>query len=267
MHSTDSATIRPAGSQSWKSPGRGVLVGAFQILGTLSRNADGMGLSEVARVSGLPKATVHRLLEQLVDLGAAHRDGQRYVIGDELSRLGFVWRPQPGLRRASLIPIRTLSRLTGSGVAVTSLDSRGTIRIVTAEGNYFAPVRRMHTDDELMARTAAVRVLLAAQPDRDPPAGFSRTEWRRDRRLLMSHGVAIDHEDIQRGVHCVAAPIPLGARDDVASVGILFLDRDMPANASDLVIRAARAIGRNLAARTRDGTSIPADVGPTRRDR
>ncbi|MDT7566078.1 MAG: IclR family transcriptional regulator, acetate operon repressor, partial [Pseudonocardiales bacterium] len=73
--------------------GRGVLEGAFELLDVLSRMPSGAGLSGLSRDSGLPKATTHRLLEQLVALGAVQRDGQRYYVGGALARLGRSWQP------------------------------------------------------------------------------------------------------------------------------------------------------------------------------
>jgi DNA-binding IclR family transcriptional regulator len=47
-----------------------------------------MGLSELARRSALPKATVHRLAGQLVEHGFLERDGERYRLGVLLFELG-----------------------------------------------------------------------------------------------------------------------------------------------------------------------------------
>lgn len=61
------------GVLSTEDRGRGVLEGAFIVLDALARVPAGAGLSALARDTGLSKATVHRLLEQLVNLGAVQR--------------------------------------------------------------------------------------------------------------------------------------------------------------------------------------------------
>lgn len=48
----------------------GVLEGGFHVLDLLPRPEGRMGLSRLARESGLPKATAYRQVEQLVELGA-----------------------------------------------------------------------------------------------------------------------------------------------------------------------------------------------------
>jgi hypothetical protein len=50
--------------------GRTVLDGAFSVLDALARADDGLGLTALARASGLAKTSAHRLTEQLVALGA-----------------------------------------------------------------------------------------------------------------------------------------------------------------------------------------------------
>lgn len=66
--------------------GRGVLEGAFIALDVLSRADNGLGLTDLSRETGLAKTTVHRLVEQLVKVGAAQRIEQRYFVGPTIAR-------------------------------------------------------------------------------------------------------------------------------------------------------------------------------------
>ena len=58
--------------------GRGVLDGAFAVLDALAHADQGLGLTALARASGLAKTSVHRLAEQLVMLGAVQCVEHRY---------------------------------------------------------------------------------------------------------------------------------------------------------------------------------------------
>jgi len=228
--------------------GRGVLEGAFELLEVLARTPAGAGLSELARDAGLPKATTHRLLEQLTGLGAVQRDGQRYSVGSALARIGRSWQPHPALRRASLAPTHTLARLAGCAVLVCVLDDDDALRVVTSAGGLVARAPQLRTDDELATHTAAAQVLLAARPDRDPPAGYTRPEWKRIRdSLSQPAAVAVDHQDLLPGVYCVAAAIGLPASGEVAAIGAMFVNRVPPRDLSELVLRAAREAARSLA--------------------
>ncbi|MYV72102.1 helix-turn-helix domain-containing protein, partial [Streptomyces sp. SID2131] len=50
-----------------------MLEGAFALLDALRRNGDEAGVTELALACGVPKGTVHRLLDQLVGVGAVER--------------------------------------------------------------------------------------------------------------------------------------------------------------------------------------------------
>jgi IclR helix-turn-helix domain len=100
---------RLPGPASPEAAGRRVLDGAFAILEALSRADDGLGLTALARASGLAKASAYRLAEQLVSLGAVQRVDCRYYIGARIDRMGQGWQPNPGLRKAAQVPVRALA--------------------------------------------------------------------------------------------------------------------------------------------------------------
>lgn len=225
--------------------GRGVLDGAFDLLETLARAEHGAGLSELARDSGLPKATTHRLLEQLVARGAVQRHNQRYYIGRTLARLGRGWQPDPALRRASLAPCRSLARLTAAAAMVAVLDG-GEMRVVAGVGTGAESSQHLSISDERVVRTAVGQVLLAAQPPHLLPPGYSWREWKRVRDRLTSHAsLAVDHQDVAPGVYCYAAAIP-SRTGQVASISVLFSHQTPPKGMGELVARAARDVTRTL---------------------
>jgi DNA-binding IclR family transcriptional regulator len=224
-----------------------VLDGAFELLEALADAPAGAGLSDLARDTGLPKATTYRLLEQLVGRGAVQRQKQRYYVGATMARIGRQWQPSPALRRASLTPVGQLARLAGVDVAVCVLDG-DTIRVVSASSGISDAMHRMSTSDELVVRTAAGRVLLAARTDRDRPTGFSQAEWNRTRDSMSRHAaIAVDHQDILPGVFCAAAAIPLSDHHDIAAIGALSIGRSPRPDLTEMVLRAARDVSRALA--------------------
>src|SRR3712207_5940564 len=58
------------------------------VLDAFGFDDDGLGLSELARRTGLPKPTVHRLCTDLVRVGLLERDGACYQLGSALFELG-----------------------------------------------------------------------------------------------------------------------------------------------------------------------------------
>ncbi|HEX6353244.1 helix-turn-helix domain-containing protein [Actinophytocola sp.] len=61
---------------------------AFQLLELLAGSPDGLGLSRLVQISGLPKTTVHRLLGTLTELEIVCHDGRRYHLNAQWQRFG-----------------------------------------------------------------------------------------------------------------------------------------------------------------------------------
>ena len=94
-----------------------MLEGAFAVLTALG-DAEQSGLTALAAASGLPKATTHRLLDQLIAVGAVERAGGEYRIGPKLFQLGLRWQPHPRLIESCTGPIHDFARSSGATVAV-----------------------------------------------------------------------------------------------------------------------------------------------------
>jgi hypothetical protein len=101
--------------------GRGVLDAAFTILDALAHAHPGLGLTDLARTSGLAKTSAHRLAEQLVVLGAVQRVAQRYYIGARTGQLGRRWQPDPLLGQAAQTPVRDLAKQSREYLTETSV--------------------------------------------------------------------------------------------------------------------------------------------------
>ena len=61
---------------------------AFSLMEAFGSDGASVGLAELARRAGLPKATAYRLANQLIDLHVLERAGQEYQLGLKLFELG-----------------------------------------------------------------------------------------------------------------------------------------------------------------------------------
>lgn len=61
---------------------------AFQLLELLSGSPDGLRLTRLVEITGLPKTTVYRLLSTLAELDIVCEDGQRYHLNATWQRFG-----------------------------------------------------------------------------------------------------------------------------------------------------------------------------------
>ena len=228
--------------------GRGVLDGAFAVLAALAHADEGLGLTELARVSGLAKTSAHRLAEQLVMLGAVQCVEHRYYIGPLMLRIGQRWQPDPMLRRAAQAPVHTLA-VQSHAIASVRILHEHRLRYICAAAPHGLACMPEPADPEWIARTATGRVLYATQPASEVtlPDLWTRPEWRKLRELLRDpRATVIDHQDALAGMCCVSAPVwwPSGACAGAVTVTV-YAD-DVPTGLPPLVSHTARRIGAAL---------------------
>lgn len=226
----------------------GVLDGAFAVLGALAHADDGLGLTALARASGLAKTSTHRLAEQLVALGAVQCVEQRYYVGALIGRIGQRWHPNPLLRRASQAPVHTLA-VQASAMASLRILHEQRLRLICATAVRGQAYISDPADPESIARTATGRVLYATQPSGDiaPPDCWTPGEWRRLRQSVREIGATVtDREDAFPGVCCVSAPVWWPDGICAGAVTVLLLSPTLPPHLPDVVSHAARRIGAAL---------------------
>jgi IclR family acetate operon transcriptional repressor len=224
---------------------RGVLDGAFSILSALSHADDGLGLTALARDSGLAKTSTHRLTEQLVALGAVERFDHRYFVGPRMMRIGQRWQPDPVLRRCAQRPVHILAVQSRSMASLRILRENRLRYICAAvpHGHGYMPD---HLDPESIARTATGRVLYAAQPHGEValPDCWTRSEWRELRDSLADPRVTVvDHQDAVPGICCVSAPVWWPNRTCAGAVTVSVHANDLPVGLPTLLSRTAVCIG------------------------
>jgi DNA-binding IclR family transcriptional regulator len=227
---------------------RGVLHGAFAVMDALAHADEGLGLTALARASGLAKTSAHRLAEQLVMLGAVQCVEHRYYVGPRMLRIGQRWQPDPVLRRFAQAPVHNLAMQSH---AMVSLRIMRELRlryvcaaVPTGHGYLPDPV-----DPESIARTATGRVLYATQPDGDValPDCWTRREWRNLRESLRDpRATVVDHQDAVDGVCCVSAPVwwPNGVCAGAVTVTV-YAD-DLPVGLPALVVHTACRISAGV---------------------
>jgi DNA-binding IclR family transcriptional regulator len=228
--------------------GRGVLEGAFAVLDVLAYADEGLGLTALARASGLAKTSAHRLAEQLVTLGAVQCVEHRYYVGPRMLRIGQRWQPDPLLRLCAQAPVHTLA-VQSRAMASLRILHEHRLRYICAAAPHGHAYMPDLADPESIARTATGRVLYAAQPAGDVtlPDCWTRREWRNLRESIREpHATVVDHQDAVAGVCCVSAPLwwPNGAC--AGAVTVTVHADDLPVGLPAMVSHTAGRIGAAL---------------------
>jgi DNA-binding IclR family transcriptional regulator len=88
---------------------------ALSLLNYFSRSQSQIGLSDMARLSGMNKATVHRLMGELADHGFVEQvgAGREYRLGPAFLRLAALREKAVPMRELALAELTKLSDLTG----------------------------------------------------------------------------------------------------------------------------------------------------------
>ena len=195
----------------------------FRILEAVSGDGDGLTFSEVVVATNVPKATVHRLLRELVDLSALTYDEstRRYRGGLLLAGLGASVMRNYDVRRIVRPHLEALHELTGSvatlgirdgdqGIYVDKIEPVGlVIRLHSEIGKSF-PLHCTAMGKVLLAFSDAATIGKVTRRKLRSFTPNTITDGKRLREELENvtqQGYAVDREEITRGLVCVAAPI------------------------------------------------------------
>ncbi|MCM6776736.1 helix-turn-helix domain-containing protein [Nocardia sp. CDC159] len=225
--------------------GRSVLEGAFALLEVLADGED-RGLTGIAAAAGLPKATAHRLLDQLVNLGAVQRRGGRYTLGPRTFRLGQSWRPARLLRAAAARPLGRLAATTERGGFSLAVAEAGQTILVTGIGREVNEVFPLRAGVLLPPGTAAEKIIRATTPFTEPPQGYSTREWAQAASTARDRGLAYDLDMRAYAVACVAAPVRAPSGTVVAALAATTFEARRIDAVTEAVRRTADQISVEL---------------------
>jgi len=190
------------------------------ILHAFSTDDDSLTVSELARRSGVPKASVHRLAQELLELGFLERDGASYQLGMRLFEIGARV-PQTRALRESLLPfMHALHAATRQTIHLTVL--RGTeivfVERVNAVGQ--APARSKLGGHLPLHCSATGKVFLAFGPEGlldaaiegglprlTPNTAATPARLRAQIDRVRVDGFAIECEEVMEGFSSIAVPL------------------------------------------------------------
>ncbi|MEV7158344.1 IclR family transcriptional regulator [Streptomyces misionensis] len=239
--------------------GRSVTSRALAILGAFDERHRQLGLTDLAARAGLPTATAHRLVADLVAWGALSRtESGTYVVGRRLWDIGLLAPVHTGLGRIASPYLHDLYGATRATVHLAVRDGRRALYVDRLSGHASVPVVSAIGSRLPLHATGVGKVLLAYAPTGvqgqvldDLPRMTPYTVIQPGRLLRQLEKVREDDfattvEEMTLGACSVAVPIRAGG-DVVAALGIVLprLKRDRGRLVSALHV-AARGIGRSI---------------------
>ncbi|MBT2230624.1 IclR family transcriptional regulator [Nonomuraea sp. NEAU-A123] len=244
-----------------REAGRTVTSKVLAILGAFDAGHQQLTLTDLARRSGVPLSTVHRLVGELEEWQALSRapDG-RLRIGLRLWELGQL---APAKLQDLAHPwLQELFASTGENVHLAVRDGLEVLYVDKVAGRRAVPIVSRTGGRLPMHPTGVGKALLAFEPDwfvrsyldrvLERPTPHTITEpgrLARELATVRAQGYALTYEEMTLGSCSAAAPILVGGRA-VAALGIVLAARrarELPRLVEPL-LNAANGIGRACAA-------------------
>ncbi|HLI54913.1 MAG TPA: IclR family transcriptional regulator [Acidimicrobiales bacterium] len=203
-----------------------MLVGAFDA------NSATLSLGQLTERTGLPKSTVHRMADQLVEYRWLERAPTGYRLGLRFFEVGGLVSSRTHLRERALPFLQDLQVATGHAVHLGILESRDVVILEKLWGHGSAKLPTRVGGRMPAHATAAGKALLAFAPDKaidDLIAGglerrTGRTIvvpelFRQELATVRTAHWALETEENVPGLRCVAAPIR-GSGRAIAAVSV-----------------------------------------------
>lgn len=204
------------------------------VIGAFGDGAGAMTISDVAKLTGLPRAGVRRLLLSLVALRLAEENGGRFSLTPRVLRLGYAYLASLSLREIAQPLIETMARECDEIVAVSVLDGDELTYVSRAEPS--SVLRRSLTVGSRLPAfcTSMGRVLLAGLSEDQAEALLthaSRPAYTRETitdvgklmqeiGTIRSQGWAFVSQELEMGACGIAAPIRDAQGRTIAALNI-----------------------------------------------
>ncbi|WP_081271231.1 IclR family transcriptional regulator [Variovorax paradoxus] len=237
----------------------------FALLEVMAAKDQRYSLQGLVEETGLPKPTLHRMLQQLEGAGLLQRegDGRHYGIGTRLRRLAENLLLNDSLHGARHTVLRQLVEEIGESCNLTALSGSEVVyldRVETA-----APLRfYLHSGSRVPVHCSASgkiflsqmspaqrrRLLSNAPLEPYTPKTLTDTDaLEKEVQRIRKDGYAIDHEEFLPGLLCIATLVPSG--DDAPSnlciavqAPVMRLDAAKAKTLLPALQRAAKALSR-----------------------
>ena len=140
------------------------------LMGLAASNRDGIGMTDLARQTGLAGPTVHRLLQALVDVGMVYQrpEDKRYVLGSLLVELGRIAGERFDLLSISETQIEAFANKSGDTVFFLVRSGNDMHCLARASGSF--PIKTLITEvgtNRPIGVGASGLAVMAAMPEQD----------------------------------------------------------------------------------------------------
>lgn len=234
-------------------------VGIIELTRRVSAHANGEQMN---------KSTVYRFLTSLKELGFVRQDPEteRYSLTLKLFEIGMCVLDRLDIWREADPVLKEIAQITGETIHLATLDDKSlvylgkidsvkTLRVsMMSRVGQTAPTHCTGVGKTLLAHLPPSRLneILAKEKllRYTPKTLTRRADLDRELASIRKKGYAIDNEEHETGVRCVAAPVrdnkgKVCAAVSVSVPTVRLPDRELP-RYRDIIVRAAEEISRRI---------------------
>jgi IclR family transcriptional regulator, pca regulon regulatory protein len=214
--------------QSLQSLERGIAV-----IQVFSRERPALTLSEVARLTGITRATARRILLTLEDLGHVRSDGRLFSLTPRVLTLGWAYLSSLNLWETAQPLMEELTKQTNESCSAATLDLPDIVYVARVPTSRIMTIA-LGIGTRLPAHcTSMGRVLLAAlpEPELEDFLATARLEAYTDRTIVdperlrqtihtvREQGWALVDQELEIGLRSIAAPLRVDGRT-IAAINV-----------------------------------------------
>ena len=209
---------------SSKESGRlGALRHGLAVLDMFDMDRQKITGAEIARHLGIHKSTASRIASNLVLSGylVPATNGSGFRLSGKLSRLGAIAAADTNLTTLSREHVQALVDDVGETCHVGILEGNEAVTVVLVDGSYSVRLHSWVGKRNDAYTTAMGKALLAGLSDATIDMLFPRktlpqrtehtvatvAELKEQLAVIRRHGFALDNEELELGLRCIAAPI------------------------------------------------------------
>lgn len=200
-----------------------VLEKTFDILDVLLKHGSSMHMTEISERLGLYPSTIHRILDTLKHWGYVEQDpkSQKYRLGLKLLELGMAKLHQIDLVKEAIPYLRELVQKCNETVHLGVLEGGEVLYLAKEESSQTIRMISYIGKRAPLHCTALGKIILAYMPEEErnkilqekglprltENTIIDRNELEKELEQVRKQGFALDREENEKNIQCIAAPI------------------------------------------------------------
>lgn len=212
------------------------LIRAINILELYDQHKSELGITEIATQLNLYKSTVYRIVSTLEYKGILKKNPEngKYKLGFKLYRLGVLARNENELIAVSQQHLKRLTELSGETANLVVMDGTMSVYVAQQTSNKIIKMFTKIGAKIFPHCNGAGKVLLSGMDEEEINQIISKNglpsytkntitkkeELIEELKKIRANGYALDNEEREEGVMCIAAPIKDKSKKIIAAISI-----------------------------------------------